>query len=166
MKQSIILFLTFVVLSVAFSGCAHLDPYFNLPDDGEEDTVLVFGTYYGFCLGDCTHLYKLEDGQLFGDQGIDNLYLYADRELPFQSEARPGEDYDRARILLDEFPNDLLGEEEETLGIPDAYDQGGIYLELRRGEATNRWYLDTNVEALPDYVQDYATMVKAIVEQL
>ncbi len=134
------------------------------PLEAEEDRTLIFGTYFGFCLGDCTHLFKIEKGEVFPDQGIERLNV--NEALTFSAVPLSIEDYNKAKTLLDNFPEPLLDEEETTIGIPDAYDQGGIFLQLTENETVRSWYLDSNIEALPKYLRAYATMVKEVTTKL
>ncbi len=163
MRKSNFTFLCSILFVLTLSNCTMVDP---VRAELEINPVLVFGTYYGFCGGDCAHLYKIENQKLYADQGIDNLYLFRDRELPFATEPRPEEDYAKAKFLISDFPNQLLQEEQQTLGNPDAHDQGGIFLELTMGEEVKKWYLDTSTERLPEYLQEYAKQVMAVVEML
>ena len=155
-----------ILTALNISSCQFLD-FPAIPSEiPEEERTLIFGTYYGFCFGDCADIYKIESGKIFADREIDNFYLVRDEELPFESDPRPEEDYDVAETLLESFPNRLFDEEEETLGIPDAHDQGGIYLEIRTPDRTQRWFLDTQTDRLPEYLRDYAQKVLEIVREL
>ena len=168
MRKLPVSFALAALIGLSVSGCDFFDlPVIPRSDDiPEADISLVFGTYYGFCFGDCADIYKLEEGQLFADKEIENFYEFRDEELPFEADPRPEEDYSIAETLLETFPTRLFDEEEETLGIPDAHDQGGIYLEIRTPDRTQRWFLDTIAERLPEYLRDYAREVMEIVREL
>ncbi len=57
--------------------------------------------------------------------------------------------------------------DQETFGIPDAYDQGGYFFEARRADGTHRaWRLDTNLEALLEAIRPFATQVREVLETL
>ena len=53
----------------------------ELPEQ-QSDATLILGIVYGFCLGDCAQLFKLEGNQLFEDDNIDRLQ--ADQLLQFK----------------------------------------------------------------------------------
>ena len=128
-----------------------------------DDRSLIFGTYFGHCVGDCAQLFKIDQGEIFPDEGVDRII---ENEALIFGAALPMKDYDSAKFLLENFPGDLLNEEVNILGIPDAYDQGGIYLELVQGDSSRVWYLDSNISALPEYLQGYATDVLKTTELL
>ena len=96
----------------------------------EEETInqndhLIFGTYFGFCIGNCAHLYKYENEQVFSDV-VDRFTLDA---LIFSDDPEP-DLVDTARELADNFPRVLLNSDQETYGCPDCADQGTIFLHI------------------------------------
>ena len=153
--------LVLIAFGFTFSSCNINDEDLEvLPKD---DRTLIFGTYFGFCFGDCTQLFKMESGEIFADEGVDRLIV--DEALTFQANPLPESDFALASPLYN-IPDSLFLEEKTTLGIPDAYDQGGLYLELTEQDKTLRWYLDSSVSALPEYLQEYAQLIKDVTEEL
>ena len=137
----------------------------TIQKSNEQEATLIFGLSNGFCLGDvCVRLFKIEDGTIRADDGVERLRL--DEPIPFQSTALPEADYERALPLLDDFPELLTTAQDTVYGIPDAYDQGSIFIQLQSDEVDRFWLLDTNVDALPEELQSYATRVKAITNEL
>lgn len=154
-------FLVIGLMAISLLSCTNDDDCcFELP----QDRKLAFGTYFGFCLGECIHIYKIENEAVFQMATSERVNLT--QELDFVTAALPGDAYETAKPLLENFPDELLAEEETTIGIPDAYDQGGIYLELTEAGVSTKWFLDSNVSALPEYLQAYAQQIKDVTEQL
>jgi hypothetical protein len=112
-------------------------------DDNElsQNDFFIFGTTYGFCFGNCTHLYKYENDQVFADE-MDRFEL---ENLVFSNENQP-EIVSIAEELLDQFPSELLNSTEERYGCPDCHDQGTIFLQRKIGQDVQSWYLDTEVQ--------------------
>ncbi len=127
------------------------------------DLSLTFGKYYGFCAGDCVSLYKISGEQLFED----DLMRFSGWDTPvFKSTPMSNQRYQQAKILLDNFPQDLLQTNVETFGCPNCADQGGYYLEWQKGEVVRRWRIDTNESELPNYLVAYTRQVAQVLDAL
>lgn len=125
--------------------------------------VLIFGTAYGECLGNCAILYKIEGTRLFAD---DVDYLTGSFDIKFKTAPLPSEKYQIAKVLLAEFPFQILDENKERFGCPDCADQGAFYLEYRFGETVRRWYIDTNDDAVPAYLAAYTDRIAEVMQAL
>jgi hypothetical protein len=109
---------------------------------------LYFGTYYGECGGNCTTIYWARDQELRGDT-ID--FFYGAELLLGDLGAYPllpDSLYQLAINLRADFPSQLY-DEAETIGIPDAYDQGGYFIAVPEGSGYRSWQIDTNRDAVP-----------------
>lgn len=99
---------------------------------------LVFGYSGGYCSGDCSAIYRLEDGRL----------LHCKQEQGEVYEILPQAKYGQVKDLWDYIPPALLDEPEGIVGdnggLADAgftiivYDRGGIH---------KKWSLDVNTPA-------------------
>lgn len=125
------------------------------PEPVATDDYLVFGHFYGFCQGEnCVEIFKLADTTLFEDQNdiypwIDSTFYNGDFiELD-------AEKFALADGLLDFFPEELLDEEEKTIGLPDAGDWGGLYIEYKVGDTHQAWILDQMKDNVPNYLHDF-----------
>ena len=128
---------------------------------GEEDH-LVFGTFYGECAGNCTVLYKIQSGLLFEDNveiGIPEVILF--NILPM-SEAK----YLIAEELTTTFPSDLIDSDKEVYGCPDCHDQGGVYLELKQGDDTRKWSIDTGNDEQSAQIIAYKVRLAAVMDSI
>lgn len=136
-------------------------------DEAKSSTdYIIFGHHYGFCQGaDCLKYFKLD---------TEHVYEYADTCLPIPVsscyEANPpmlsDAKFEIAKSLFDDFPEALFDETEMTLGCPDCADQGGLYLEIKRGDAVNSWNIDQSKSAIPAYLHDYVDELNQVIEEM
>jgi hypothetical protein len=129
------------------------------------DDYLIFGTNYGFCVGNCSSLFKLTSTSLFEDD-IDRLEQ--DKAVTFKSTALSTAKVEIAKTACAQFPNDLNNEKDERIGCPDCHDQGTIYIELKKNGVVKKWYIDPdqNQSTIPTYLQAYTKIVRDVVDQL
>ena len=95
----------------------------------EYNDYLVFGHFYGMCVGDqCVQTYKLTDNALYKD--------FRDRFNDPEPDFRPlGTDkFQLVKNLREEVPRNLLNSEKERFGCPDCTDQGGIRITIAKTE--------------------------------
>ncbi|MEO1655983.1 MAG: hypothetical protein AAFU64_20755 [Bacteroidota bacterium] len=146
---------------ILLTSCAdQLDPIL------EPESFLIFGTYYGFCQGDCADIFKLTPDKLFEDQSD---YLREMNDFEF-TELSP-EQFNQTKDILNNFPEEqLLREEASIIGCPDCADQGGIYIVYKMGgveeKSTRVWYIDQSKSAVPNYLHPFIDAVKAKVQAL
>lgn len=147
-----------ICLCLSLAACMDDELAFQF---GEGDH-LVFGTFYGECAGNCTVLYRIQSGLLFEDDveiGIPDVILFNDQPL---SEAK----YLIAEELVTTFPSDLTGSDKEVYGCPDCADQGGVYLELKQGDNTRKWRIDTRDEEQSTQIIAYKMSLAAVLDSL
>ena len=150
---------TLVIFSLLISGLVSCNKE-ESPPPISQDFTLIFGTYYGFCFGECVTLYKLEDGLLY----VDDMQRL-EETLIFQSDPLTLDKAEIARRLLDLFPEKLF-EEKEVIGIPDAHDQGGFFIQHIQEDQVTQWNIDTFKDRLPAYLQDFISEVEEVMDQL
>ncbi len=153
-------FLLIILMTVFITSC-------NDDDENVATDYIIFGQYYGFCQGDdCLKYFKVDD---------EHVYEYEDSCIPIPvsscidtSPPELGNDeFLIAETLFDDFPEDLFDETETTLGCPDCADQGGIFLEIKRGSDDRRyWYIDNSQNALPTYLHAYTDKIKSVIDQI
>jgi hypothetical protein len=161
----------FLALFIAFSFFA-CDDDTSTPDvvksgcplfDGKED-YLVFGTYRGFCAGDCVSLFKITTNELFAD----NMTGRFDKPLSFNASALSSDKYAIAAALCAKFPLESTNAIDVTLGCPDCHDQGVVYVELKRGSVIRTWKIDPddNASGVPTEIRAYAKLISEITDKL
>ncbi len=129
----------------------------------EEEQFLIFGTYSSFCLGNCTSLFKLENGQVFAD---DLSVFYPGEELKFEEVALSDAKYQLSIKAFEDLPENLLAGNEKSFGCPGCLDQDVIFLRYYDGMEVREWQLDTDPDVLPDYLKDYSQEIVEIVKAL
>ena len=123
---------------------------------------LIFGSFYGECLGEnCVKTFKLEDNYLLEDTRA-SLGRLNNFETGYR--VLDQADFDRASVLLDVFPNQLLSEPDTTFGCPDCRDQGGLYIEYYRGDRHGTWYIDQDKEEVPTYLHEFMDQVNEVIQ--
>ncbi len=118
------------------------------------DDYIQFGIYSGNCSGKCQIFYLLTENEVFKDE----LYLFSviDKK-PYVGRYRvlSNELFENVKQLKANFPMEILEENKSVFGYPDAHDQGGIYLEYRKGESHKFWHIDPVKERVPEYLHSY-----------
>lgn len=131
----------------------------------DEDTpmgnveYIVFGHFFGECIGeDCVEIFKIENDVLYEDQK-DN---YPSNTNPYVGEYITLDDakYQLVKDLEVFIPNELFNETQTVIGQPDVADQGGYYFEIVEDGVQYHFRIDTNKEALPDYLMDFADVLQ------
>lgn len=124
-----------------------------------ESEYLIFGHFYGFCLGEqCIEIFKITPDALLEDTNdfYPNPQEVYDGDFVQLNRSK----FNKLKGMHLRIPEELLNETEKVLGTPDAADGGGIYLELPDGRF---WLLDMNVDYLPEYLHPLRDeIVKAI----
>ncbi|MBI1185719.1 hypothetical protein GC194_15740 [bacterium] len=137
-------------LTFLFSASCQKDPSTTTAD------YLVFGTFYGMCAGGelCVEIFKIDHKNLWEDRN-DN---YPDRSNFYDGkfEKLSNDKFEATKDLLDKFPQELLNEKESTLGCPDCVDQGGMYVEYKKGNTHKFWIIDNSTSAIPEYLHSFA----------
>lgn len=148
-----------VMVFISFLSCEKNRECCVMPN---QFTEFIFGTYYGECMGEaCIETFKLEDERLFEDKN-DN---YAG-PFPYAGDWELLSDklYEKVRYLPNAFPHALYDETKTTIGMPDAGDWGGIYVEVETVEGNRfHWNIDTMEDNLPEYLHEFATAVQEAV---
>jgi hypothetical protein len=163
MKNTLILSLLIVTLSL--NSCDQAEgPSPDLAYTPDNVEHFAFGTFYGFCIGNCTNVYKLQGDALFADK-VEREY--PDPKTTYQNQSLDTKSVNKAKDLLKALPEQLLGEDVETIGCPDCADQGGFYVEIKlKGKEVQYWRIDTNVNEHPTYLKDFLKQLNTLVQEL
>jgi len=132
-------------------------------NEGEADhPTIIFGVYHGFCQGDCAHLFKYENGEVFRDD-INSFYQ---EEIGFSNESESALE-SRAKKVLDAFPESLKENTQETYGCPDCADQGGYFISLDIDGSSREWRLDTRPqEDWDDTLKDFTEILERELDEM
>lgn len=122
--------------------------------DLNDNDYLIFGHFYGFCIGEsCIETFKLTNSALY-ENTVDN---YAHDS--FQFEMLPNAEFEKVKDLIDYFPTNLLSEKETTIGCPDCADGGGLYIEYSKNGVVKSWRIDQMQYNVPTYLHDFMDKV-------
>lgn len=120
----------------------------------------VFGTSYGFCVGDCARFYQIKDTQVYADE----MDRFDYKTLQFKTTALPADKYQLAKQLLDEFPQYLLNNPDSTFGCPDCSDGGLAYIKLKQHGKVTTWIID--LQRLQPELTDYVEKMRDVISKL
>lgn len=121
----------------------------------DEDNYLVFGHYYGQCIGEeCIETFKLTDSKLFEDTndnygGGDFNFIALDQTL-----------FNQVKDLEAAFPAELLNDDGDgTFGCPDCADGGGLLIQYVEDGNINTWRIDQAKQNVPKYLYEFMDQV-------
>lgn len=161
----------FFILSITvvmFSGLA-CERECDCVGTGEFE-YMVFGHFYGECGGEgCVEIYKINNEMLYED----STDVYPNGVTPYVGEffALSDEKYQLVKDLLMEFPEDLYGEQNHVIGMPDAGDWGGVYVEVKMKDnpsLSGFWLLDQMESNMPQVYNEFVDKINekiAIINQ-
>ncbi len=117
---------------------------------------IIFGDFYGMCAGSfCVDYYKIENGVLYKDQ-LDE-YPIGSINHQFNTYNTP---YNSSILdICSELPTGIYAEG-ESVGMPDAYDQGGLYVEISNSGNIQNWKIDKDDANVPAYLHNLCDSVK------
>ena len=119
-----------------------------------EQNFLVFGHFYGMCVGEsCVETFKLTDKKLLEDT-IDD---YSGQNLAFIE--LENDKFEQIKNLIDFFPNQLLNESETVFGCPDCADGGGLFIQYSENGNIKSWRIDQNKSNVPTYLHNFIDKV-------
>lgn len=139
-----------MAISLTIFSCQSSDDTFVL----EEDDYLIFGHFYGMCIGDnCVQTFKLTRDKLYQD----TKKQYFGTEFEF--EQLDHKLFERVRDLEHAFPEQLLTEKNEVIGCPDCADGGGLFIQLSKNGWLHTWRIDQYKANVPEYLHDFVDQV-------
>lgn len=129
-------------------------------DDDQLKATLVFGHFYGECVGEgCVEIFRLNDQLLFEDVR-DQYPAYT---TPYEGDFSLSQSqyFQGVNDLWDIVPERLYDESDTIIGQPDAGDWGGIYLAVTKGTVDRYWLIDQKKSNVPDYLHELIDSVNA-----
>ncbi|MFV0376550.1 MAG: hypothetical protein ACK5JD_04520 [Mangrovibacterium sp.] len=126
---------------------------------------LVFGHFYGECVGErCVEIFRLEKDKLFED--TEDQYPYGAGFYAGNFVQLSAQKFDGAKDLVNYFPAELLNEPDNIIGLPDAGDWGGLYIEYNYNGIRKRWLLDQMKSNVPEKYHSFIDKVNEKIAQL
>ncbi len=118
---------------------------------------IVFGWFGGLCSENCVDIYKIEGGLLY--KNTSTTYPSGDGSIPYSGtfEEQSNMKYVSVKDLKSKVPDDLWLQTNTTFGMPNAYDQGGYYVELFSDDILSNWVIDTDPVNLPNWLNPFAS---------
>ncbi len=137
------------LFSFIFLGCSSEDE--TKPNN---DDYLIFGHFYGFCVGEnCIEIFKLTNNTLYEDSN-DNYSIN-----PLNFEPLESTKFELVKDLMLYFPEKLLTENEDIIGCPDCADGGGLYIEYSKNGIVKHWKIDQMKMNVPTYLHAFMDML-------
>ena len=156
MKKAI--YFTLITLGCSFVSCEN---EIQLADND----YIVFGHFYGECFGEgCVEIFRLEKDRLLEDTndkypGATNFYSGNFIQL---SEAQ----FDSVKDIVRYFPETLLNETDTVIGMPDAGDWGGLYVEYCYNGVHKFWLIDQMKSNVPVKYHEFIDKVNEKIDFL
>jgi hypothetical protein len=156
MKNIAIYFIAGLWLA-GLSACSKDADYAN----AGEFEYMIFGHFYGECGGEgCVEIFKLDNERLYED----TTDVYPGGVNPYNGSfiLLPNEKYLAVKDLVDSFPVELYAEPETVIGMPDAGDWGGIYVEMKFKNDPGRsgfWLLDQHEGHMPELYNEFVDRI-------
>jgi hypothetical protein len=127
------------------------------PDASEADYI-VFGHFYGFCMGEeCIEIFKLTNTGLYEDTS--DTYPRWDRYYEGNYVQLDQEKFELVKSLGDHIPEELIQSQDTVFGSPDAADGGGVYFAIKSGEQSRFWVIDQVDNNIPEYLKSFKTKI-------
>lgn len=133
--------------------------------DPSEGDHLIFGHFYGECGGEtCIEIFKLANEKLYEDTndrypGSSDFYNGDFIELHDSL-------FQKVRDLPEHFPIQLLEENSRVIGMPDAGDWGGLYIEYKNTGTRQFWLIDKMKSNIPEYLFDFSDKVNEAIQAI
>lgn len=144
-----------LILGLSLAGCAEK----VIPDANG----FVFGSWYGFCIENCIHVYKLENGKLYPD---DMSTRHQSEEITFEKTPLDEKWAKKAQELYELFPAYLSKNPNLTIGCPDCHDQGVLYLAFEENEKSIEWKIDPVENNYPPEIKVFIDEMKELISEL
>ena len=132
------------------------------PDSSELDYI-IFGHFYGFCMGEeCIEIFKLTDQELYEDTR--DTYPRWDRYYQGNYLKMDQDKFELVKSLGDYIPDELLQSQDTVFGSPDAADGGGVYFAIKSGEQSRFWVIDQMDNNIPEYLKAFKTKINESIQ--
>lgn len=156
MKTCRISVLGLALLTIFLASCRKKE----IESLGKSD-YLIFGHFYGECGGErCVEIFRLEPGKLSEDDK-DQYPPQAGTFYDGNYHELPEAQYNGVKTLPAAFPSQLWNVQERIIGMPDAGDWGGLYVEFKKDYRRQYWLIDQRKENIPAYLHLFVDNINA-----
>lgn len=121
----------------------------------------IFGSFHSECAGNCASYYMLKDGKVYPD----DMSFERDK-LKFKNKSLSQDKFDLAKKLEEEVPAFIINTKESTFGCPDCRDQGGYFLQIKRGANTQTIRIDTDLAEVPNEMRPFVIEMSKVLEEM
>lgn len=124
---------------------------------------IVYGIYCGECYGHCATMFKIDNTHLLIDT-TDSYFKNQPQgeKVTFTGDSLNREQFQKAIILKSTIPKLLLDSKDRKFGIPDEYDQCGIFIQFKIANKLKTFHIDTNLKEVPAEIRSYAQSIMAL----
>ncbi len=158
MKKAAYSILLMIMIASVFSSCSE-------DEIAEPTEYLIFGHFYGFCVGDhCIQIYKLDGEGLYMDQN--KTYPRHDEFYDASFVELGNKYYELVNDLEIYFPSQLLNETDTIIGCPDCADGGGLYIEYKTETIHRFWLIDQDISRVEPYLYEFMEQINDKIEEI
>lgn len=133
--------------------------YENLEKQVSDSDYVLFGHFYGFCMGEkCIEIFKLNNTALYEDTND----IYPGQNKPYEGAFQQLDHnlFEKVKDLKAKVPQELLATDSGVIGQPDAGDWGGLYFEISINGRKQYWLIDKMKTNLPEYLKPFAADIE------
>lgn len=129
-----------------------------------ETDAFIFGHFFGECFGEsCIEIYRLVDNEIYEDT-LDKYPGINGNEFDWIK--RTDVSVEQIAESLEEIPNSLFDATDQVIGMPDAGDWGGIYVQIHEGAEARYWLIDHADQNIPEDLVPFTTSIKNTIQLL
>ncbi|NVO83258.1 hypothetical protein [Hymenobacter terrestris] len=133
----------------------------------DENQTLVFGSFFGECEGEkCVEIYLVDSQMERLAENTTDAYPRSNVPLNGSFTELSAAQYEQVKDLPALFPAELLTEQTNVIGAPDAADQGGYYVEVTRRGVRRHWLIDTDKKGIPTYLHPFVDSLSVRLKRL
>ena len=157
-KTTIYLFSLLLLLALVVLSCSKKEI------TATSESTFLFGTTYQNCVSNCNKYYAIRNGNIYRASGE-----YLKGPMVIGTEALTPNQYDLGQKVVQDLPDYLENNPEETFGCPECENKGGIHIEYIRGSglpSIRKWHIDTDTAAIPAEIRPYAIQILKTIDEL
>ncbi|MBX0290927.1 hypothetical protein K3G63_10780 [Hymenobacter sp. HSC-4F20] len=152
---------SFLVATTLLTACSQDDDPAPKPD------TVVFGHFYGYCLGEqCIEIFRLDARAHTLAEDTTDTYPSTSSAYEGKYAPRSADAYAQVSDLPALIPAQLLSETQRVIGQPDAGDWGGYYLEINEQGTRRFWLIDTQKRNIPAYLHPLLDALQERIQRL